>query len=110
MADRIMKQGDTWMPMVMNVYRENTGPVNLASATGVTLRMRSSDKQVYISGPISVENASTGAISYAWDDEDTLVAGTYQLEVEVDWGLGRIETFPNDSYKEVILIEQLDEP
>lgn len=108
MADRIMKQGDTWMPMVMNLSREGIGAVNLTSAVAVTLRMRSDDG-IYISGPMSIENAVEGTVSYAWDEEDTQVIGDYKLEVEVDWGLGRIETFPNDSYKEVILIEELDE-
>lgn len=109
MADRIMKQGDTWKPLLANMSHSDAG-FDLEDAVSITLRMRSRDKTVVISGPMVLEDPVTFLVSYDWDVGDTAVAGVYDAEIEVDWGLGRIETFPNDGYREIELVEELDNP
>lgn len=107
MTDRTMKQGDTYKPLVVELGSTDPG-FDLTDAVSVTLRMRRQDQAVYVTGTMVVQDASTA--TYDWEAADTAEAGTYDVEVEVDWGLGRIETFPNDGYAQVVLDEELDAP
>lgn len=102
-----MKQGDTWKPLVATLTSDDP-EFDLGDAVSATLRMRRQDGLVFVTGELVIEDAST--VSYAWDAGDTAESGVYDVEVEVDWGLGRIETFPNAGYNEIILDEQLDDP
>ena len=54
--------------------------------------------------PILDEDA--GRVKYVWQTGDTDTAGTFQGEFEVTYTSGEIETFPNDGY---IGIEVLDD-
>ena len=112
MSSWSMKQNDTWPIVVVTLANRVGGikvPMDLTDAESVTFQARSSDEAVRITGPCVVEDASEGQVSYAWEDGDTSIAGHYYVEFEIDWGLGRIETVPNDGYVDLNLLEELDE-
>lgn len=53
-----------------------------------------------------VTDAENGAVKYEWATGDTDTVGQYQAEFEVTYAGGKIETFPNNSY---ILVQVVDD-
>ena len=56
-------------------------------------------------GNVTVTDAANGKVKYEWQDGDTDAAGSYQAEWEVTYSDGTIETYPNDGYLYVEIIE-----
>ncbi len=54
-----------------------------------------------------VSPASGGVVQYAWVAADTDTVGSYQAEFEVEYGDGRIETFPNSGYIRIEVIDDI---
>jgi hypothetical protein len=54
------------------------------------------------------ELATECVVRYPWIAADTSSAGVYQGEVELTYGVGLIETVPNDGYFSVEFVEDLD--
>lgn len=104
MADLTIKQNDTWPPLKATLTDEN-GPIDLTTATAVRVIMKGTT--VTIDGVCTVVSATTGEVSYTWAAGDTAVNGSYNTEFEINWGSGRIETVPNDSYKTVEIKDDL---
>lgn len=44
-----------------------------------------------------------GIVQYAWAAGDTDTDGTYNVEVEIDWGGSEFQTFPSAGYFTVII-------
>jgi hypothetical protein len=42
-----------------------------------------------------ITNAPGGQVSYTWSGTDTAVADTYQVEFEIHWATGGIQTVPS---------------
>jgi hypothetical protein len=58
---------------------------------------------------LSNQTTDPGEGIYTWAAGDTAFIGTYKLEFEVNSGSGNIETFPNDAYLTVEILDDLDE-
>ncbi len=41
---------------------------------------------------------ATGIVQYQWAALDTDASGTYNVEVEIDWGATEFQTFPSTGY------------
>lgn len=85
-------------------------PVNLTTAGTCYFNMRktASPQTVIVSrGTCSVTDAAGGEVTYSWGTADTTTAGTFSAEVEVLWNDGKPETFPNDSYWEIIITDDI---
>lgn len=108
---RTMKAGDTYPP-ITGTLTTNGGPVDLTEAESVSMWMRSTTLAIN-TDPCDIEDAVNGVVSYTPAPSETAVAGTYKLEWEVDWGVDGearplIQTFPNDSYETLEILEALD--
>lgn len=100
-ADFEMKQGDT-LPVLSFRVKDANGYVFINTAISATVH-------VVKGGVIAVNAEATilddgidpdlkGKGEYEWDVADTdTELGVYDFEVEVDWGGGKILTFPNGS-------------
>lgn len=107
-----IKQGDT-APILSIVPLDQDGEaIPLAAATSVTFTMKLPD------GPAIVDEAaadiSLGAgpdgedlLEYEWQPGDTDQDGILDGEFEVTWSDGTKTTFPNFSYIQIIIKEQL---
>lgn len=108
MADYALKQNDTY-PVLSATLTDQLGPVDLTTADSVKLIMKSGATTV--SGTCVVVTPQTGGnigkITYDWTAPDTATIGVYQLEFEVTWNVGDVETYPNDGYKELEIVDDL---
>lgn len=104
----IMKQNDTWPPLPAQLT-DGLGPVDLTTASSVTLHLKSKGTgTVTGGGACAVTDAAAGRITYTFTTEDTDTVTLYDGEFEVDWGGGKASTFPHDSYFEVQIVGELD--
>jgi hypothetical protein len=87
----------------------NALPVNLTGNSGVKFTMAATavatpkvNKQA-----MTVVDATTGIVEYAWGVSDTDTAGDFLVEVEVDWGGGETQSFPSKGYFAVTVEDDL---
>lgn len=58
-----------------------------------------------VEGTMSFDaDRSTGLTYYEWQTTDLDTAGTYKVEVEITWADGKVQTFPEDSYLEIVVM------
>lgn len=81
--------------------------------TGATVKFlaRKSDQSLTISGNCTLSNQGSfpGEVNYTFLAVDTAVVGTYDVEIEVNWGgsPAKIETFPHTGYKSMLISDDL---
>ena len=79
---------------------QNGAPADITGNFGVkfTMKLGSSAPKINKQS-MEVINASTGVVEYRWPNAgDTDTSGTFNAEVEVDWGGGATQTFPSKGY------------
>lgn len=102
-----IKQNDR-RPLFVVALKDNYGEddeaaVNLTTAGTAYFNMRNAQNgTVKVSrGTASISDAAAGEVTYNWGTADTNTVGTYEAEVEIVWGDGKPETFPNNGYWEI---------
>ena len=102
-----LKQNDTSPSIQTSLLDGNGLPVDISGNLGVTFHMRNSEGTVIINTAATVVTPGSGIVRYDWDAADTATAGTFQAEFEVTYPGGTIETFPNDGYIRVEIIDDI---
>lgn len=87
----------------------NGAPANLTGATAAAFTMTDSSggAPVVDKADMTIIDAATGVVEYAWAAGDTAVSGDYNIEVEVDWGGGETQSFPSDGYFTITINDDL---
>lgn len=96
--------------LVDDAGEDTESPVNLTTASSAVFNMRlaSPPNTVKISrGSMAITNAASGECTYTWGTADTTLNGTFDAEVEITWNDGKVETFPNNDYFEVIVWDDI---
>lgn len=109
-----IKQGDT-RPLFVVVLKDDFGqpgeaPVNLTTAGGTAffnMRSAGAGATKISRGTALVTNAAAGEVTYSWTAADTNTAGDYEAELEVQWTGGKVETFPNDGYWDISVVDDI---
>jgi hypothetical protein len=106
MADLTIKRHDTYPALKATLEQTNEAgvkePIDLSTAVKVTLIMKSG--ATLVEGVCTITNAKLGKVEYTFLAKDTEVAGTFNLEFEIDWGGGvKLETVPNEGYREIAI-------
>jgi hypothetical protein len=97
----VIKQGDTSPDFVADLKHPDKSVVVLTGAT-VKFHMRSSRRgSTPVVGNASIVNDLTGTVKYEWAASDTASTGDYEVEFEVTFADGKIETYPNEGYLDV---------
>lgn len=76
----------------------NSLPVDLTGATAVRFTMVKDSTVKINKQAMTVIDAPAGVVEYAWGATDTDTVGTYQIEIEVDWGSSELQSFPSSGY------------
>lgn len=101
MADFTIKRGDT-LPSVVATLSDQNGAINLTSAASVKFIAKSA--AYTITGTCVITTPAYGVVTYNWGTSDTANAGDYQMEWEITWSAGVVETVPNDGYKTLTIL------
>lgn len=107
MAFRI-KTNDTGPKLAITLEDALLTPAKLLGSSARFHMKAFGASSLKVDGPVTIENAFTGQISYSWQQGDTDTAGTYYGEIEVTYGDATVETFPNNGYFTIIIKEDLD--
>lgn len=87
----------------------NGTAMDLTGATAARFIMKQGSTVKINKVPMTIVDALTGVVEYAWADGDTDTSGTYNVEVEIDWGGAppELQTFPNEGYFTVTITDDL---
>lgn len=108
MADKIfMKQNDLKPYLVLKLL-DGDVVADLTTALAVRFLMRSPDGSLKVNAPMTVTDAVEGLVTYVWQLGDTNTLSNYKAEVEVMWPGSKPQTFPNNTYFVVAVIDDLD--
>jgi hypothetical protein len=107
-----VKRHDTRAPYVASL-RSDGAAIDLSACNYVKLLMRKQSAfddtdNPKVSGTCSVINAGSGIVSYTWGASDLDTTDDYYVEFEIHWNDGGIQTVPNSTYNELIVVEDLD--
>lgn len=93
MADKTFVQGDTAPDITASLTSEDTGdPIDLSDAE-VRFQMRKADDRRYtVNAPADVIDGMAGKVGYSWGPNDLSVPGQYQVQWEVTYVDGKVET------------------
>lgn len=102
-----IKQDDTTPSLRADLKNGNGDAVDLLDAT-VRFHMRAiGSTNVLIDAAATVISEPGGTVQYDWVAGDTSDVGSYQVEFEVTYPAGGIETFPNNGYIRVEIISDI---
>ena len=93
MADFTIGQGDR-KPDLTATLLENGAAINLASASGVTLKALKADGTTAITGACTITSAAAGKVTYSFAASDTDSPGDYRCAFIIDWGSSVYQTVP----------------
>ena len=100
-----LKKSNTSPDIKFRLEDGNGNPVPLPSGTQVQFRMDQRGQSV-IDAQGEVLDGSDGIVKYEWQDTSTL-NGTFNAEWEITFPDGETETFPNDDFIRVLVIDDL---
>lgn len=110
MADVWIKRGDLLPRITAQLVDAQGEPVSLAGASGVRFRMRAlRGTELVIDADAEIDDEATGLVGYTPQGTDTAVAGGFIGEFSATFA-GKRETFPNDAYVKVAILEDLRAP
>ncbi len=84
-------------------------PVDLTNATAVKFIMAESPNPAKVDAAAAFIDKVNGIVEYSWDGVagDTDTPGTYEVEWEVTWADGGVQTFPNADYGSIEVVADL---
>lgn len=102
-----IKQNDTVPSIRATLQNGNGDPVDLINAT-VRFHMRLiGANNTTVDAAAVVVSAAAGIVQYNWIADDTDTIGSYQAEFEVTYPDSTVETFPNDGYVRIEIIDDI---
>jgi hypothetical protein len=108
--DFVIKKGDL-LPIITATLKDaNNDPVDL-TGTSVKFIMRlvgATTPKVNAAGVVdSNQVTNKGKVSYPWIAADTNAGGVYEAEWQVTFSGAKPETFPNDGYLVIKVMDEL---
>ena len=102
-----IKQNDTVPSIRATLQNGNGDPIDLINAT-VRFHMRAiGASNTTVDADATILNAASGIVQYNWTADDTDTIGSYQAEFEVTYPDATVETFPNNGYIRVEIIDDI---
>lgn len=102
-----IKQDDTQPAMKVRLKDASGNPVCLTGATVRVAIQHYSQPDIKFLRDAYIQDAITGEVWLVWQSEETQVTGLYRIEFRVTYQDGNRETFPNDGYLMVKIMERL---
>lgn len=107
MADIALKRNDRLPVLQASLKNPDGSAVNLTGTSQRFVMRLPGAAAAKVTAVPTVVNASGGVVQYSWAAGDTDTTGTYQAEFEVTFAGGLIQTYPNNGYLSVAIIDDL---
>ena len=102
-----IKQNDTSPKLLATLQNASGSAIDLTGAS-VRFHMRTiSGSSIVVDAAATIVTALSGIVRYSWTAPDTATIGSYQGEFEVTYADATIETFPNDGYISIEIIDDI---
>ena len=102
-----IKQNDTAPILAATLKDADENGVDL-DGSSVRFHMREvGSTTAKVDAAATLVNSSTGEVKYTWSSGDTDTIGSYQAEFEVTFADSSIETFPNNGYIRIEIIDDI---
>lgn len=98
---------------IFQIKRDDTSPAirfalepvdtNLAGATVRFQMQRATRRETVIDSPATIISELPPIVAYEWQAGDTAAAGRYEAEFRVEYLDGSVETFPNNTFINIIV-------
>jgi len=102
-----IKQDDTQPAMKVRLKNASGNAVNLTGASVQVAIQHYSQPDIKFLRDAYTQDAITGEVWLVWQPEETETPGLYQIEFRVTYQDGNRETFPNDGYLLVNILERI---
>lgn len=88
---------------------QNGTPADLTGAVAArfTMKVGTTGTAKINKQAMTIVDAATGIVEYHWVVGDTDTSGTYNAEVEIDWGGTTPQTFPSKGYFTITINDDL---
>lgn len=107
MSTFYIKENDT-SPAIRATLLNGSGDTVDVQDSTVRFHMRVlGQTATVIDAAATLINATGGVVQYNWQAGDTDTIGSYQAEFEVTYPDGTIETFPNNGYIRIEIIDDI---
>lgn len=107
MTDFVVKRHDTKPDLIATLTDSDGTIANLSTATSVKVIGSSRDTREVVFSRAPESATSLGVVTMPLQTGDTATAGIINVEVEVTWPTGRIQTFPADGYLRMKVVADL---
>lgn len=97
--DMRLKRGDTAPPLRATLSDAGT-PIDLTTATGIKVIGKRQGATLFSR---TVTGTDQGLIVMPWGDADTQLPGVLQVEIEVTWAGGTVQSYPAVGYLTVMI-------
>lgn len=108
-----IKRGDTNPPLAKQLRNAGGEVVPLSNVVEVSFHMRDENYNTIVdddtNGNVTIVDAVKGKVKYEWVSGDTSDVGSYKAEFAVDFGSGRIRTFPAGGNYSVEVVEDIND-
>jgi predicted dehydrogenase len=102
-----IKQNDTSPKILATLQNANGDAIDLTGAS-VKFHMRTvGGASTVVDAAATIVTAASGIVRYSWVSPNTATIGSYQAEFQVTYADATIETFPNDSYISVEIVDDI---
>jgi len=102
-----IKQNDT-VPSIRAELQNGSGdPIDLLDASARFHMRNIGGNTAVVDAEAVIINEPSGVVQYNWVAADTAAIGSYQAEFEITYPDGTIETFPNNGYIRVEIIDDI---
>jgi len=102
-----IKQNDT-SPIMQATLQDADGNAVDLTGSSVRFHMRPlGSTTITVDEAASIITPLSGIVRYVWDAADTATIGSYQAEFEVTYADASVETFPNNGYIRVEIIDDI---
>jgi hypothetical protein len=102
-----IKQNDT-KPAIAATLIDSDGSIPSLTGATVSFKMRKvGEASATVDSSASVTSADNAEVTYAWIASDTATVGSYEGEFEVTYSTGGIQTFPNNGYIEIEIVDDI---
>ena len=106
--DFAIKEADTYSTWTHTLTDRDGNPIDVSSATGVSLTVRAPDGSVAVDGvAATIEDGANGVVSYTFADADLTTAGGHDAEWEIEHSTGVFQYVPFDDYLTVYVADTL---